>query len=768
MSSHVPLSPDDPRVTAYALGELEGAERAEIDAAVQRNPALQEAVAEIRALAGDLEATLAAEPVPAAVPMDASVATYPLGTDRKRRVVPFPYVWVAGLAAAGFAVLVAVRDDHSPVASKKERVIQYEVNLQAPLVQSDSAEPEPDEALAETSAAVAPESWRADLAAGLALAPAPESAAGSLSLPTTPASEARLVTTPMTFDAAMPEIAGTTLRQQPAPAESRSVTYSSGVAPIQPASPPVAVRRFPAPELQHTNHLRRSSAPLAQFLHTTVGEREQSAILPVPTTPSVEHYAAFDENPFMPTAGNPLSTFALDVDTASYTNVRRFLERGQRPPRDAVRIEELVNYFPYGYAAPAADSEAPLTAHLEVAPAPWAPEHRLVRIGLKARDFSGGARAPANLVFLIDVSGSMAAPEKLPLVKESLRVLLARLQPDDRVAIVTYAGTSGLALPSTPVRQSREIHEALDGLEPGGTTNGASGIHLAYDIAKANFVSGGINRVILCTDGDFNVGVTSTGDLGRLIGEKASTGVFLTALGFGMGNYRDDTLERLASRGNGRYGYIDTASEARKLLADEVNGTLAVVARDVKVQVEFNPTLVQAYRLLGYENRLLSKEDFNRDSVDAGEMGAGQTVTALYEVVPTGVAWKQDAEVDPLKYQPAAETPRAVRTDVRRADASTELLTVKVRYQQPAGGASRRLEFAVEDRGTRWDAASADYRFAAAVAGFGMALRESPHRGSTTFAQVLAWAQTAISEDPGGHRRDFLALVRRAMDVIGD
>ncbi|HEX2101478.1 MAG TPA: von Willebrand factor type A domain-containing protein, partial [Candidatus Synoicihabitans sp.] len=435
------------------------------------------------------------------------------------------------------------------------------------------------------------------------------------------------------------------------------------------------------------------------------------------------------------------------------------------PPKDAVRIEELVNYFTYDVAPPAAESSVPLTAHLEVAEAPWAPQHRLVRVALKARALADGQRSPANLVFLLDVSGSMSTANKLPLVKDAMRVLVQRLQPEDRVAIVTYAGASGLALPSTPVRQAREILGALDELRPGGSTNGAMGIHLAYDVARANFITGGINRVILCTDGDFNVGVTSTGDLTTLVGQKAKSGVFLTVLGFGMGNYRDDVLERLADRGNGNYGYIDSLKEARKLLVEQVDGTLATIAKDVKVQVEFNPAQVQAYRLLGYENRLLRPEDFNNDAIDAGEVGAGHTVTALYEVVPIGAGEPPRAAIDPLKYQPRkAEEP----TRATAGAAANELLTVSVRYQPPEGGPSQRLEFPLIDGHGAFTAASADFRFAAAVAGFGLVLRDSPHRGSATLARVMDWAESATGADAGGHRRDFVALIRRAMDVLGE
>ena len=492
---------------------------------------------------------------------------------------------------------------------------------------------------------------------------------------------------------------------------------------------------------------------------------------------NTEGYAYQHDNDFLGAGENPLSTFSIDVDTASYANVRRFLTGGQLPPPDAVGVEELVNYFPYRYAPPPAEERGeakavPFAASMEVAQAPWAPEHRLVRIGLKGREVSQAAREAANLVFLLDVSGSMDEPNKLPLVQESMRLLVGKLRPDDRVAIVVYAGASGVALPSTPVAKSAEILAALDALTPGGSTNGAMGLQLAYDIAKANFVAGGLNRVILCTDGDFNVGVTSEGELTRLIEEKAKSGVFLTVLGFGMGNYKDATLEQLADKGNGNYGYIDTRREAEKLLVDQVSGMLVTIAKDVKLQVEFNPAQVASYRLIGYENRLLKKEDFNNDAVDAGEIGAGHTVTALYEIVPASLTMGDGpgakGAVDELKYR-SAETRKAEGGN-RKSEIgnpkSAELLTLKVRYKEPTGAVSRKLEFPLTDSGARFADASADFKFAAAVAEFGMILRDSPHKGTGTLADVLAWAQAGTDTDTGGYRSEFTGLVRQAETLV--
>jgi Ca-activated chloride channel family protein len=406
----------------------------------------------------------------------------------------------------------------------------------------------------------------------------------------------------------------------------------------------------------------------------------------------------------------------------------------------------------------------------------------LVRIGIKGREVSDATRPAANLVFLLDVSGSMNEPNKLPLVKQSLRLLVGRLRPDDRVAIAVYAGASGLALPSTLAAHQREILEAIDRLEAQGSTNGEAGIQLAYDIAKANFITGGVNRVILATDGDFNVGVSSESELVRLIGEKAGSGVFLTVLGFGMGNVKDHTLEQLADKGNGYYAYIDSLAEAKKTLVEQAGGTLVTIAKDVKLQVEFNPAAVQAYRLIGYENRLLAREDFNNDQVDAGEIGAGHTVTALYEVVPVGAAMPTASSVDPLKYQ-VPETPNSKLQNPK----SNEMLTVKIRYKDPAAGAeakrapgyltpaesrdpvpeeSRKLEFVLRDTGAHFDEASPDFKFAAAVAAYGMVLRDSPYKGSATLENVLEWGRAGVGSDAGGYRSEFLGLVEQTRQVM--
>jgi Ca-activated chloride channel family protein len=467
-----------------------------------------------------------------------------------------------------------------------------------------------------------------------------------------------------------------------------------------------------------------------------------------------ERYARIDENPFLEASRAPLSTFSIDVDTASYSNTRRFLNEGQLPPRDAVRIEELVNYFSYDYPQPTGD--APFSVKAEVAECPWNTQHRLVRVGLQGRKVSTEDMPPANLVFLVDVSGSMDDPRKLPLVKSGLRTLAEQLSSRDRVAIVTYAGASGLALPSTPGDRKGEIISALGRLEAGGSTNGGSGIRLAYQVAEQNFIRGGTNRVILATDGDFNVGVTGDEELVRLIEEKRRGGVFLSVLGFGAGNLNDSMMEKLADKGNGNYAYIDSESEARKALGEQVGGTLLTIAKDVKIQVEFNPRLVAGYRLIGYENRVLEARDFNDDRKDAGEIGSGHTVTALYEIVPAGQT-VENPGVDELKYARPAEK--------QQGTGEGELMTVKLRYKEPDGDVSKPLNVGVLDARTSYGNASADFKFAAAVAEFGMLLRDSRYKGQASYDSVAELARASVGADLQGHRTEFVKLVESARSL---
>ncbi len=529
---------------------------------------------------------------------------------------------------------------------------------------------------------------------------------------------------------------------------------------------------------------------------------------------NTEAYDAVQENVFLTARENPLSTFSIDVDTASYANVRRFLQNDQLPPSGAIRTEELINYFTYDYAKPEGDS--PFSVNLEVSRAPWDAKRELVRIGLKGRELPESERGPANLVFLIDVSGSMNEPDKLPLLRKSLRGLVENLAPEDRVAIVVYAGSSGLVLPSTEGAQKQRILEALDNLQAGGSTNGAEGIRLAYQTAREYFLKGGNNRVILCTDGDFNVGTTSQSELVKLIEKERASGVFLSVLGFGTGNLKDSTMEKLADKGNGNYAYIDSLTEGRKVLVEQMGATLFTIAKDVKIQVEFNPARVAGYRLIGYENRLLAKEDFNDDKKDAGEIGAGHAVTALYEIIPAGEELPDHPGVDPLKYQPTpasggrlaellpefqnlkAEEERLknsgvgdghptmkslrakkevvqqmIRDEViimRKAQGgqtvdptSNELLTVKLRYKAPDGDKSRLLEVPLAVGGIpAFDQASRDFQFAAAVAAFGMKLRGSPAAGDLGWPDIQSIVRRTLGDDPGSYRAEFLTLIEKA------
>jgi Ca-activated chloride channel family protein len=851
--------PDDPRLTAFALGELEGEELAAVEAALRDDPAARAAVDEIRATVAQLESAFAteaaADKLPAGV-LPLRSAAIVQGRDAGKldggplaKVIQFPrlkfpqlYYIAGGLAAAAFAVLVAYRPQPAtaPVRFKSaEKKTYVEVALPAVTAQEAARNDQDRDAqvLAESrqlTAAMEPAK------SAVASSPAPASAPAAVPAATPVMNEApalvgqnRFVQSTNSYDrkqlaadnlqawAAGKDDASQRAKVEP-PVFSGGLGTAGGVAdansPTLPAfkvsnSRPegylksnagtatrigMEVQRTPlkiegaAGSNEHAYYLDANGNKVhdtgfnwdARGALVARGDHNFADARPLANT---ESYAYQRDNDFLGAQENPLSTFSIDVDTASYANVRRFLNGGRLPPPDAVRIEELVNYFPYHYAAPVANEAkdadtAPFAASMEVADAPWAPTHRLVRIGLKAREVSTATRAAANLVFLLDVSGSMGEPNKLPLVKESMRLLLGKLRPDDRVAIVVYAGASGLALPSTPVAKSREILEALDGLVASGGTNGGMGIQLAYDVAKANFVPGGLNRVILCTDGDFNVGVTNEGELTRLIEEKAKSGVSLTVLGFGMGNIKDSTLELLADKGNGNYGYIDSRREAEKLLVEQVNGTLVTVAKDVKLQVEFNPAQVASYRLIGYEDRLLKQEDFNNDAVAAGEIGAGHAVTALYEIVPASQVRGNGREamgapaVDALKYQEVSGQTSEVSSDKDQASQnrnskienrkSQELLTLKVRYKEPTLAVSRKREFALVDAGARFADASADFKFAAAVAEFGMILRDSPHKGTATLAEVRAWAEAGTDDDVGGYRSEFVQLVRQAEALV--
>lgn len=482
----------------------------------------------------------------------------------------------------------------------------------------------------------------------------------------------------------------------------------------------------------------------------------RTMIIRQPSSPT-ESYASFAENKFVRPQLNPLSTFGMDVDAASYSNVRRFINQGQLPPADAVRVEEMINYFDYDYPAPT--NGEPFSIHTELSIAPWNTEHRLLRIGLQAKEIEAAKIPSSNLVLLIDVSGSMNAYNKLPLVKSSLKMLVNQLRPSDRVAIVSYAGAANIALEPTSGKNKQVILDAINALQAGGSTAGGAGIKLAYDLAASRFIKNGNNRVIMATDGDFNTGQSSDMDMQKLIEEKRKSGIFLSVLGFGMGNYKDSKMELLADKGNGNYAYIDNISEGRKVLVTEFGGTLYTLAKDVKLQLEFNPSKVQAYRLIGYENRSLNAEDFNNDLKDAGDLGSGHSVTALYEIIPHGVKSRFIGSVDELKYQ----------TD--KPSGSTfadELASISLRYKAPNSDVSQLIKKTVANTSQPLRTSSDNFRFAAAVAGYGMLLKRSEFVPGFTFAMVAELASQAMSKDEEGFKSEFVRLVRASSLLAED
>ena len=667
---------DDPKLTAFALDELEEPEKSAMARAVADSQEAQQFVDETRQLAAALKNEFASE--------------LKTGTTEPANIINIrddPWFWSKGrpLAIAAVVALLAVVSGVAVFSLKREgiRVTQAEA------IQLPAVHPKPPEVEGELQMPME--------------VPPPPATTSSLQLPVA---------------------AGA-----PAKAVNGTVTKSSSLG--------YALDRTVAQQASRDERFRDIREPTGQFNTAT--------------------YDHIEENPFLDAKSNPLSTFSIDVDTASYSNMRRFINEGSLPPKDAVRVEEMINYFTYDYAQPS--DGRPFAVHLDVASCPWETSHRLVRIGLKGKEIATDKRGPSNLVFLLDISGSMLPSERLPLVKQAMRLLVEKLTENDRVAIVVYAGGSGLALPSTTGDHKEQILEALENLQAGGSTNGAEGIKLAYQIAADNFIKGGVNRVILATDGDFNVGVTNQGDLIRLIEEKAKSGVFLSVLGVGTDNLKDSTMQKLADKGNGNYAYLDSLDEARKVLVQQMNGTLVTIAKDVKIQVEFNPARVTSYRLIGYEKRMLRKEDFNNDKVDAGEIGAGHAVTALYEVVPVGAASNPAASVppvDPLKYSASQSATSTGSTS------SDEMLTVKLRYKKPDENKSELIERAVTDANRTFESAPADLKFAAAVAEFGMILRDSEYKGNGTFGGVLEWAQEGKGSDANGYRAGFIELVRKA------
>jgi len=466
---------------------------------------------------------------------------------------------------------------------------------------------------------------------------------------------------------------------------------------------------------------------------------------------NTESYDFIKENRFHSVLDEPLSTFSIDVDKASYSNVRRFLNNNQKPPIDAIRIEELINYFDYDYPLPT--DGHPFATHIEYGDCPWNNEHKLLLIGIKGDEIDTNEIPPSNFVFLIDVSGSMQSPNKLPLLKKSFHILTDNIRPKDKVAIVVYSGSVGCVLESTPGSEKETIKAAINRLEAGGSTAGGAGIQLAYKIAKQNFIPNGNNRVILATDGDFNVGVSSNSELVRMIEEKRDDGIFLSILGFGMGNYKDSKMEQLSNKGNGNYAYIDNILEAKKVFSDELWGTLYTIAKDVKIQIEFNPSVVESYRLIGYENRMLNNEDFNDDKKDAGEIGSGHTITALYEIIPKGVG-SDKSLVDDLIYQE------------RQTKKSSDLMTLKIRYKSPDENTSQLITHTVKAKSKTCEELSDNYRLVASVAMFGMILRNSEHKANANWGKTMELAKSAVAKDEYGYRNEFLSLIEKAKYLL--
>lgn len=847
------LSPDDPQLTAYALGELEGEERMAIENALRHDPAARAAVAEIRAMATHLSAALADEPVPgldtareekveptgATAPM-ATVIDYPFGRryeDRPRgwrAMLRFPHLYyvVGGLAAAAFAVMVALRPFAPEGLGQKRReavpTMQVPpgtivVNLpprpaEVPAAADVSAPgPVPAPTVAGTVTAVGSagavtlspatavaasfengqwtptligkESLLGDKSAKVAdAAPAQAAVAGAATaeaaasasvsakpdgVPTAGAATGAMVAS-NAGPVPGPAIAvGSTLAAETdlrdAAASAASTSADVPVAPLLPGEGEVI-------------HLSAFSVSAESFdrRYGNYGSGRAPAANPLPKAPPGARFGSRSEasevvrdNPFLVAWENPLCSFAVDTNPASYAALRAQLQNHVRPAREAVRIEDMLNYFPYHYAPPVetvgaaasahAANTSPFAAALEVADAPWAPGHRLVRIGLKGREVLTATRPAVNFVFLVDISASMETPNRLPLVKEALRHLLTRLRPDDRMAIVTFAGQSGLVLPSTPAAHAADILAALDELAVGGPASSSAGLQTAYDLAQANFSTANVNRVIVCTGG--SPGATADIALERLIARKAGTGLYFSALGFGIGPGRDAPLEALAESGHGSYHPVYTRRDADKALAAEINGTSDTIAKDVHVQVEFNPEKVASYRLIGYENRLLNRDEFSTDMSDAGEFGAGNALTALYEIVPTDPRADDPSAMGRFRYQHFAGVGSNTSGAGRADPVGSELLVVKVRYHKPDGTPATRADFPLADKGRRFLTASPDFKFAAAVAEFGMILRDSPYKGSGTLNDVVDWAEAATGDDPGGYRSEFVELARDAQQV---
>lgn len=711
------ILPNDPRLTAYALGEIEDDnERMEIESAVAADPELQAVVDSSRGMGDLLSDGLAAEPAPELSEFEkAKLEQKP---DAPSRPAAF---WAEHkrslMGAAAALVLLGVLVPQF-TTYKTEVEPRIGADLLDGVDQSSLAERDESTVASDEDGATSSE-------------PKPDHNVGGL---VKEAEEVQMDQAPVQASTPKKEAA-------------KALGGARGGEQLSVAD---------------NRHRQSVDAYAPQMVLTTRSNLQMApSSRPMERNWNTESYDPIEETGFRSPQVAPLSTFSIDVDTASYANVRRFLNQGQLPPADAVRIEELINYFPYDDAAPTQsleDGGDPFAVHMDQSFAPWNPEHRLLRIALKGYEMPWEERPASNLVFLLDVSGSMSSANKLPLLQDAMELLVRRLDQRDRVAIVVYAGASGLVLPSTTANNRETIEHALQNLKAGGSTNAGAGVELAYKAAREHFIEGGNNRVILCTDGDFNVGQTNRGELAEIAEQQADAGVSLSILGFGMGNYKDDMLETLSNKGKGSYAYVDSMAEARKVFIEDLASNIFKIAKDVKIQVEFNPGVVQAYRLIGYENRRLKAEDFNNDKKKAGDIGPGHSVVALYEVVPVGSEMKLPG-VDPLKYQAKSKA---------EAAPDAEIATVKLRYKRPDEDKSQLIEAALRtEEAVPFAKASDDLRFGAAVAGFGMLLRESEGLEGFDYRQVEQIAVDSLGQDRGGHRSEFSGLVRQAEELAG-
>lgn len=808
---------NDPRITAYVLGELSHEEKLEFESEMNTDAQLAAAVDEAGAVTGQLQDMFAAESDGeldegrVAAIINEPVITRPQDESNSRKGL----LLLIGLAASVLLVFSVAPSfnqqffqtarqtsmEYEDVSAEEE--VEYDAMLDDVLLESaavsevqpykSSASPISESAAKRSSSTRIPESAMEGLSIeGLELneavigkgqgggmgggsygranlgfnAPADVIVTGRGGLDAESTQEANVVKIEETADdfAISDAIHWDALSMprgsNPAPASRRAVVKQESLAqlPGQPvASAPVGAGvPVLGKELLERQQAGRTIVPDFAFVPNRLQPRFSDPAFKSGEIQSGDKFDPIIDNLFKRVADHPLSTFSADVDTASYSKIRDYLLRANQLPRpDSVRIEELINYFSYSDAPPADSAEHPFVARVGVTSCPWNKKHQLARIAINGKTLQSEERPAANLVFLIDTSGSMNSSNKLPLVIEGMKMLTKQLTNQDRVSIVVYAGSAGMVLDSTSAKKSKKIRKALEQLSAGGSTNGSQGITLAYQTARENFIEDGINRVMLCTDGDFNVGTTGTGDLVRLVENEAKDNIFLSVLGFGMGNHNDAMLEQISGRGNGNYAFIDSKDEAKKVFVKQASGTLMTIAKDVKLQVKFNPTKVSSYRLIGYENRILAKEDFNDDKKDAGEIGAGHSVTALYEIVPAGAKDNTPSKsVDDLKYQSPAEPNEEADSD--------ELMTVKIRYKQPDGDVSTLIEQPVDASISPIEDSSDDVRFTAAVAGFGMLLRGSEHSGDWEMSNVLDFAKRGIGEDEDGLRAEFVKLVKRA------